>query len=113
MTRPPKKLLPMLILDILHNYSDAEHRLSQRDIMDILKTEYDMTAYTFEQYLSIISPKYRKGETVYPEESFDDHLLADGSGIHFFLTRTEAELYEIRDDDSEADGEDCSEEGTT
>lgn len=44
MTRPPKKLLPMLILDILRNYSDAEHRLSQRDIMDILKTEYDMTA---------------------------------------------------------------------
>jgi len=44
MTKPPKKLLPMLILDILRKYSDAEHRLSQRDIMDILKNEYDMTA---------------------------------------------------------------------
>ncbi len=27
---------------------------------------------------------YRKGETVYPEEEFDDALLTDGSGIHFF-----------------------------
>lgn len=44
MTKPPKKLLPMLILDILRKYSDADHRLSQRDIMDILKNEYDMSA---------------------------------------------------------------------
>ncbi len=43
---------------------------------------------------------YRTGETVYPKEAFDSHLLEDGSGIHFFLTRTEAELYEIRDDES-------------
>lgn len=44
LTKPSKKLLPMLILDILRKYTDSEHRLSQRDIMDILKTEYDMTA---------------------------------------------------------------------
>ena len=44
MTKPPKKVLPMLILDILRRYTDADHRLSQRDIADILKTEYDMTA---------------------------------------------------------------------
>ncbi len=44
MTKPMKKLLPMLILDILRKYSDADHRLSQRDIVDILKDEYDMTA---------------------------------------------------------------------
>ena len=44
MTKPPKKLLPMLILDILRKYTDAEHKLSQRDILDILRTEYDMTA---------------------------------------------------------------------
>ena len=52
---------------------------------------------------------YRKGETVTPREDFDSDLLTDGSGIHFFLTRTEAELYEIRDDDDsgdEADGDD-------
>lgn len=53
---------------------------------------------------------YRKGETVYPEEAFDDELLADGSEIHFFLTRAEAEQYEIRADDeeSEEDNEDAS-----
>ncbi|MBR5426823.1 MAG: pentapeptide repeat-containing protein [Clostridia bacterium] len=50
---------------------------------------------------------YRKGETVYPEEPFDDRLLTDGSGIHFFLTRTEAELFEPGED------EDDSEENTS
>lgn len=44
MTKPPKKLLPMLILDILRKYTDEEHKLSQRDIRDILRDEYDMTA---------------------------------------------------------------------
>ena len=41
-TKQPKKLLIMNILDILRRYSDAEHRLSQKDIIDILKTEYEM-----------------------------------------------------------------------
>lgn len=31
-------------MDILRKYSDEEHRLSQKDIAEILKTEYDMTA---------------------------------------------------------------------
>ena len=44
MTKPPKKLLPMLILDILRKYTDEEHKLSQRDLRDILRDEYDMTA---------------------------------------------------------------------
>ena len=42
--KQPKKLLIMNILDILWKYSDEEHRLSQKDIAEILKTEYDMTA---------------------------------------------------------------------
>lgn len=42
--KQPKKLLIMNILDILRRYSDADHRLSQRDIIDILKSEYDMDA---------------------------------------------------------------------
>ena len=46
---------------------------------------------------------YRKGETAYPEEAFDDRLLTDGSGIHFFLTRTEAELFEYKKDEDDAD----------
>lgn len=43
-TEQPKKLLIMNILDILKKYTDADHRLSQRDIVDILKKEYSMSA---------------------------------------------------------------------
>ena len=40
----PKKLLIMNILDILQKYSDENHRLSQKDIIDILTKEYEMKA---------------------------------------------------------------------
>ena len=43
-TKQPKKLLILNILDILRRCSDADHRLSQKDILDILQSEYDMTA---------------------------------------------------------------------
>lgn len=43
-TKQPKKLLIMNILDILKRYSDEDHRLSQKDILDILENEYDMIA---------------------------------------------------------------------
>ena len=43
-TKQPKKLLILNILDILRKYSDADHRLSQKDIMDILKRDYEMEA---------------------------------------------------------------------
>lgn len=43
-TKQPKKLLIMNILDILRRYTDANHRLSQKEIADILKKEYNMTA---------------------------------------------------------------------
>lgn len=43
-TKQPKKLLIMNILDILRRYSDAEHRLSQKEIIDLLQSEYDMEA---------------------------------------------------------------------
>lgn len=42
-TIQPKKLLIINILDILRKYTDEDHRLSQKDIVDILKTEYNMT----------------------------------------------------------------------
>ena len=38
-----KKLIILNILDILRKYSDENHRLSQRDIEDILLKKYDMT----------------------------------------------------------------------
>ena len=38
----PKKLLILYILDILQKYTDEEHRLSQKEIQDILRREYEM-----------------------------------------------------------------------
>ena len=43
-TAQPKKLLIINILDILKKYTDENHRLSQKEIADILKNEYDMIA---------------------------------------------------------------------
>lgn len=40
----PKRLLIMNILDILKRYTDEDHRLSQKEIADILCAEYNMTA---------------------------------------------------------------------
>lgn len=40
---PVKKLIIMNILDILRRYSDEDHRLSQKDIVEILRNEYDMS----------------------------------------------------------------------
>lgn len=37
-----KKMLIMNILNILKNHSDGEHRLSQKDIIDYLRSDYDM-----------------------------------------------------------------------
>lgn len=37
-----KKMLNMLILDILEEYSDADHRLTQQEIIRLLKANYDM-----------------------------------------------------------------------
>lgn len=37
-----KKMLNMLILDILKEYSDEEHKLTQQEIIRLLKANYDM-----------------------------------------------------------------------
>ena len=43
-TKQPKKLIIFNILDILKKYSDADHRLSQKDIADHLQSEeYNMS----------------------------------------------------------------------
>lgn len=39
----PQKLVILYILDILQKYTDEEHRLSQKEIQNILKREYEMT----------------------------------------------------------------------
>ena len=38
-----KKMLNMLILDILREYSDSDHRLLQQDIIDLLETNYGLS----------------------------------------------------------------------
>ncbi len=43
-TVQPKKLLIINILDILRRYTDENHRLSQKEIVEILDTEYQMKA---------------------------------------------------------------------
>ena len=43
-SKQPKKLLILNILDILQKYTDADHLLSQKEIEDILKKEYSMSA---------------------------------------------------------------------
>ena len=43
MPNQPKKQLILNILDILRRYSDEDHRLSQKDIADILRKEYGMS----------------------------------------------------------------------
>lgn len=44
MNNHPKKTLILNILDILRRYTDEEHRLSQKEIAEILRTEYGMAA---------------------------------------------------------------------
>lgn len=41
--KQPKKLVLFNILDILKRYTDENHRLSQKEIEEILRNEYDMT----------------------------------------------------------------------
>lgn len=41
--KQPKKLVLFNILDILRKYTDENHRLSQKEIEEILKNEYEMT----------------------------------------------------------------------
>lgn len=43
-TQQPKKLLIINILDILRKYTDEDHRLSQKEIEDILDRDYSMKA---------------------------------------------------------------------
>lgn len=40
--KPPKKMLIINIMDILRRYTDTAHRLSQKEIVEILENEYQM-----------------------------------------------------------------------
>lgn len=95
--KQPKKLLIMNILDILRRYSDEAHRLSQKDIIDILQKEYDMIAdrksikrnlmnlidfgYELEYRESVRSNKNGEEESVYT----DWYLVRDFSDAELRL----------------------------
>ena len=38
----PKKRMILCILEILKKYTDEQHRLSQKEVMDLLEKEYEM-----------------------------------------------------------------------
>ncbi len=100
--KQPKKLLIVNILDILRKYSDEEHRLSQREITELLKSEYGMVAdrkairrnilglmdcgYEIEYTESVrMVPNPKTGE---PEESYiwsDFYLVRDFSDAELRL----------------------------
>lgn len=46
-----------------------------------------------------------KGNVVRDTEEFDPSLLHDGEGIHFFLSRAEAERFEYKSDKDKEDSE--------
>ena len=103
-TMQPKKLIIMNILDILKKYTDEDHRLSQKEIAEILETEYEMKVdrkavkrnlmnliefgYEIEYSEAVRMVKNKKGEL---EESV---ILSD-----FYLVRdfTDAELRLLAD----------------
>lgn len=100
----PKKLIIVNILDILKNYTDEEHRLSQKEIADILEKEYEMKVdrktvkrnlmnliefgYNIEYSETVRTIKNKSGETQ------ENVILSD-----FYLVRdfTNAELRLIID----------------
>ena len=99
--KQPKKLVLLNILDILRRYTDENHRLSQKEIENILKNEYEMNVdrktvktslmnleeFGYEiEYSELLRPIKNK-KTGEIEESF---LLSD------FYLRREIEDSELR-----------------
>ena len=65
-------------------------RASEVEILDIYSENNNCAeAVSFEDDYT-----FRRGETIKDKQVFDSSLLHDGAGIHFFLSRAEAENYE-------------------
>ena len=78
-----KKMLNMLILDILEEYSDANHRLTQQDIIRLLKANYDMEC----------DRRSVKNNIIYLNELLGDVIdMEDG----YYLAEREFEDAELR-----------------
>lgn len=79
------KLRILYILDILSKYSDEEHPLNSTDIIDFLKSEYDITCERKTVYDSI---------DALVDYGYD--IIKSGAKKGFFLASREFELPEIR-----------------
>lgn len=77
-----KKMLNMLILDILKRYSDADHRLTQQEIIRLLKSNYDMEC----------DRRSVKNNILYLRELGYDISMEDG----YYLAAREFEDAELR-----------------
>lgn len=95
--KQPKKMVIMNILDILKRYTDENHRLSQKDICEILSNEYNMkldrktvkknlmnlvmAGYDIEFSESVRYIKNKKGEieeTMVPSDFYLNRSFTDG-----------------------------------
>ena len=77
-----KKMLNMLILDILKEYSDENHRLTQQEIIRLLKANYDMEC----------DRRSVKNNILYLKELGYEISMDDG----YYLMRREFEDAELR-----------------
>ena len=78
-----KKMLNMLILNILEQYSDAEHRLTQQEIIRLLKSNYDMEC----------DRRSVKNNTLYLNELLGDVIDMENG---YYLAEREFENAELR-----------------
>ena len=77
-----KKMLNMLILDILHEYSDEDHRLTQQEILRILKSNYGVE----------FDRRSVKNNVIYLKEMGYDIAMDDG----YYLISREFDDAELR-----------------
>lgn len=99
--RPSKKMLPFCILAILKKYSDEEHRLSQKEIGEILRDRYDLSVdrKTIKRALSDIEDfgypiEYREATRAYWDEAIgamEESLVVSDFYLVPEFTNTELE----------------------
>lgn len=94
-TEQGKKNINLNVLDVLKKYSDENHRLSQKDILDILESEYEMKVdrkAVKRNLMALIEAGYEIEYTEVPRmminsksgEKEDNSILTDFYYIHDF-----------------------------
>ncbi len=97
-----KKMLNMLILDILKEYSDSEHRLLQQDIIDHLELKYGMNCERRAVKNNIVKLQemgykisYKKGYYLKEREFTDAELRMLIDGVFTSGAITDKEAHEL------------------